>query len=127
MSEEREKSCTVMLACRNEAIAGWLRTALDPASFLVVEAAFGAQFLPAVRMHHPDVAIIDLALGHDAASMMISILKSMSHAARIVVLSFEPSRDDARVIEQGIFYYLADPEEGRLVEVVRAAARGRGI
>lgn len=114
-----------ILVCSHSAsVAAILRHGLDD-TFVVATADFGAPFLGTVRSFRPDVAVVDLATGHDAASVMIAILKDVVPRTRIVAVSTCSSLADGAVLEQGIYFYAPDIGDARLLEIVAAAARAR--
>ena len=65
-----------------------------------------------------------LACGKEKMPELVtSILRKVRPNLKIIALTPVSSPNDAKVIEQGIFYYLAKPVGDELVEAVQAAAK----
>ena len=58
-----------------------------------------------------------------AAQVEIAVLKNIRPEVRIIALSREPSKEDAQVVERGVFYYLAQDWRPVIVDVIQAASR----
>lgn len=72
----------------------------------------------------PDVLVLDIeGQGSIQAKELVRILRKISPALRIVVLSAISAFEDGEVIEEGVFYYMTKPAGGMLVEIVEAAGR----
>jgi len=105
--------------CLSEALAG----VLPEDRFVVAAATPGSGVMATVRRERPHVAIVDrIDERPQAAPLEIAALKELCPDARIIVLSVRSSDEDAKVVEQGIFYYMAAPQVSDLVRVIHAAA-----
>lgn len=71
----------------------------------------------------PDILIFELGLNEDAPDVVISAIKKLRPNLKIIALSKSPSPKDADVVEQGVFYYMAIPEEEELVQVIQSAVK----
>lgn len=101
-----------------------LSQTLSSTQFTVVEVRPGPGVLGTVRREQPQIAVVDrIDERPEAAQLEIALLKELCPEARIIALSGESSDADAAVVEQGIFYYMAEPAVGDLVRVIQAAER----
>lgn len=81
-----------------------------------------AELVERVRARSPDVAVIDRIDERPvAAQLEIALLKERSPHVRIIAVSARSTKEDAAVVEQSIFYYLAGGTETQLARVVEAA------
>lgn len=71
----------------------------------------------------PDILIFELGLNEQSPDVLISAIKKIRPNLKIIALSKSPSAKDADVVEQGVFYYMAKPEDEELVQVIQAAVK----
>ena len=114
---------TVLVASPDAGVARLLALHLGASALRIVAAAPGPSFLATARASHASIAVIDLALGREAARLMMAVLRDLWPGIRVIAVSRHPSLEDAAVVEDGVYYYLAEPPGPRLVRVVEAAAR----
>jgi len=113
----------VLVVSTDGTLCDFLRRELPQAEFAVVPTAPGAEFVRSARQACPDVAVIDrVHARRDVAEVEVALLRSLRPEARIILVSEVPSRDDARLVEVGVFFYLSASPPLRLPELVRAAA-----
>ena len=74
----------------------------------------------------PDILLLELDPKEQTPELVISVLRDVRPNLKIIALAPVSSPNDAKVIEQGIFYYRAKPVGEELVEAVRAAAKAIG-
>ncbi|MBI4600852.1 MAG: hypothetical protein HY721_02720 [Planctomycetes bacterium] len=114
----------VLVDSPDASIGELLRERLPGSDFHVVSTQPGPAFLRTARCVLPDIAVVDRVHERaEAALLEIAVLKDARPGVRIIALSEESSPKDARVVEQGIFYYMTLPTGRELVQVIRAAAR----
>lgn len=95
-----------------------------PARFDVIDVRPGPAVLQALRHAHPRVAVVDrIDERPEAAQLEIALVKDLAPAARIIALTGKSSEADASVVEQGLFYYMAESLNGELKRVIHAAAQ----
>ncbi len=116
-------SVTVLIKSSNQETLELLRGSLPAEHFKVVILEAEASFVEVVRSERPEIAVIDCVdQSPDAAQLEIDVLKSVRPDVRIIALSENPSPNDARIVERGLFYYLANPTASDLLRVIEAAA-----
>lgn len=114
----------VLVCSPSGGIQNFVKYQLPVSEFSVVAVQPGPEFVETARREHPDIAVIDCVPNRlDAAQMEIAFLKDTRPDVRIIVLSEESSVEDARIVEQGIFYYMTAPPGMELIQVILAAAR----
>jgi DNA-binding NtrC family response regulator len=105
-----------------------LAEAFCPAQLCVIEVRPGPGMLEMARRTQPHVAIIDSIHERlDAAELEIAFLKDLLPDIQIIVLSQHSSLGDARIVEQGVFYYMAAPPGEELVRIVEAAGHSLAL
>jgi len=118
------KPLRVLVISPERSVEDLLRRELPPADFDVARLAPGGALVAALRSLRPDIAVIDRAQARrEAVPMEVALLRDVRAGIRIIVLSREPSLDDADLAELGLFYLLRAAPPVRLPELVRAAAR----
>ena len=102
----------------------FLEGELVPELFKVVYTQPGSEFVEVLPRVRPHVAILDRVHERsDAAVLEVLMLKAVCPDARIIVLSEASSPQDAKIVELGVFYYLASPGWVELREVIEAAVQ----
>ncbi|HSE42433.1 MAG TPA: hypothetical protein VLH08_16830 [Acidobacteriota bacterium] len=114
----------VLVCSPSGGIQNFVEYQLPASEFSVVAVQPGPEFVEIARREHPDIAVIDCVPHRlDAAQMEIAFLKDIRPDVRIIALSEESSVEDAKIVEQGIFYYMTAPPGRELIQVIVAAAR----
>jgi DNA-binding response OmpR family regulator len=114
----------VLVSSPDGALGKLLKAGLRSPDLEVVACLPGPSFMAAARRERPDIAVIDRVDERpDAATMEVLVLKDLRSDVRIIAVSGSSSPRDARVVEHGVFYYLAAPPGAELIQVVEAAAR----
>lgn len=113
----------VLVVSPERVLMDFLKRELDEAEFALVPTLPGAEFVRSLRQASPDIAVIDrIHAARDVAEMEVALLRDVRPGARIILVSEIPSREDARLVEAGVFFYLSASPPLRLPELVRAAA-----
>ena len=95
-----------------------------PSDFEVIDIRPGPDVVEVARREQPQIAVIDgIHERADVALMEIALLKDLQPDVQIIVLSERSSVRDARIVEQGIFYYMTAPPGQELIRVIEAAIR----
>jgi DNA-binding response OmpR family regulator len=102
----------------------FLRKGLSEPDFKVVTCLPGPSFMAVAYREHPEIAVIDRVNDRpDTAAMEILVLKEIRPNVRIIALSGSSSPQDARIVEHGIFFYMATPTGAEVIQVIEAAAK----
>lgn len=124
------ESVRVIVVSSAATLAASLGCALDPERFHVTHVRPGPGLVDAVRRERPQVAVVDrIDERPQAAQLEIALLKDRCSEVQVIAVSGRSSESDARVVEQGIFYYLTEPtgqELPRLIEAAAATLKRRG-
>lgn len=97
---------------------------------VVAEAASGELALAMVTEHAPDVVLMDLQMGEGMDGVAATrALQRLPDPPRVLILTtYDTDADILRAVEAGAAgYLLKDAPPDRLVEAVRAAARGETV
>ena len=114
----------VLVISPDAGLEEFLTRELPPDEFEIVGTRPGPGMVPAARRGHADIAVVDrVDSRRDAAALELAVLRDVRRDVRLIVVSGAPSPEDARLVEDGIFYYLPASPPVRLPELVRAAAR----
>jgi DNA-binding NarL/FixJ family response regulator len=118
----------VALADDHDRVRAGIRNLLERASDIVVvaEAKDGWEALDVVRMHKPDVLILDMEMPHLNGNEVAQKLKEEASPVRIIALSaHEDTQYILGMLENGASGYLMKEEAPEiLLKAVRSVARG---
>lgn len=118
------KPFKVLVISSDGAMQKFVEERLRRSEFVVVPVQPGPAFLKTVRQEHPQIAVIDcVPFRLETSQMEIALLKDIQPDVRIIALSEESSVEDAKIVEQGIFYYMTAPVGAELIQVIKAAGR----
>lgn len=113
----------VLVVSTDQAVADFLRRELATSEFEVLPTLPGPEFVRALRRARPDIAVIDRVHARgDVAEVEVALLRDARPEVRVILVSEVPSREDGRLVEAGVFFYLSASPPLRLPELVRAAA-----
>lgn len=97
---------------------------------VVGEASSGEEALDVVRTQHPDVVLMDLRLGSgmDGAEATGAIIAGERPPKVVVLTTYDTDADILRAVEAGASgYLLKDSDPEKLINAIRAAARGETV
>jgi DNA-binding NarL/FixJ family response regulator len=96
---------------------------------IVAEAGDGAKAIDAVEQHHPDVILLDISMpGMDGISATGDLRRKYPSMGIIILSMFAEDAYIIRAIRAGANgYLLKNSEAGKVIEAIRAAARGESI
>ena len=117
-------SIRVLVNSPDRDIGDFLKERLFLPQWEVISTRPGPEFVEVAQRERPEIAVIDRI--HErlaAAQVEIAVLKNIRPEVRIIALSREPSKEDAQVVERGVFYYLAQDWRPVIVDVIQAASR----
>jgi DNA-binding response OmpR family regulator len=113
----------VLVDSPDPATGEFLEGNLPPDRFQVVTVGSRLGFVEFARQQRPEIAVLDwVHEGPEAVQLKIAVLKQIRPQVRIIAMSERPSVRDAKIVEEGIFYYLGAAVGVQLVRVVEAAA-----
>ena len=114
----------ILVISPTDGIREILATAPSSSTFDVIDIRPGPGVVDVARREQPEIAIIDgIHERAETALLEIALLKDLQPDVQIIVLSERSSVRDARIVEQGIFYYMTAPPGQELIRVVEAAIR----
>lgn len=101
----------------------------QPDLLVVAEAGSGAEAVVQARTHLPDVVLMDLRMpGGDGVRATSEIARTQPGTRVLVLTTYDTDSDILRAVEAGATgYLLKDVTAERLVDAVRAAARGETV
>lgn len=96
---------------------------------IVAEAGDGAKAIEAVELHRPDVILLDISMpGMDGISATTDLRRRYPAMGIIILSMFAEDAYIIRAIRAGANgYLLKNSEAGKVIESIRAAARGESI
>lgn len=97
---------------------------------VVGEASSGEEALDVVRAQQPDVVLMDLRLGSgmDGAEATGAIIAGERPPKVVVLTTYDTDADILRAVEAGASgYLLKDSDPEKLINAIRAAARGETV
>lgn len=112
---------TVLVISPDPALSTFLEEKLHDSRYEIVNCRPGSKF--AELASRSKIAIVDrINERPEAARREIAVLKKIDPTLPIIAVSEKSSDRDARVVNQGVFYYLAGYSEQKLLRIVYAAA-----
>ncbi|ONI75223.1 DNA-binding response regulator [Actinosynnema sp. ALI-1.44] len=101
----------------------------EPDIEIVAEAGSGAEAVALVRLHRPEIVMLDLRMdGMDGADTTRHIREISPETVVIIVTTYDDAADILRCIEAGAAgYMLKGSSRTELVDAVRAAAGGATV
>jgi DNA-binding NtrC family response regulator len=116
----------VLVISPEASVEALLGCQLPPGDFEVVRQAPGGGLVEAIRRVRPHIAVIDEVHARPiAVAMEVALLRDARPEVRVIAVSTATGseREDARLIELGLFFYLRAATPVRLPDLVLAAAR----
>ena len=115
------KPIRILVISPEMSVGSFLEGALPVSQFRVLNSTPGPSIMEPA--HQADIAVIDsIDERPDVAQLEIAMLKNKNSKMPIIVISRNSSDQDIRVVEQGVFYYLAGEPEQKLIRIIHAAA-----
>jgi len=120
----RKRVLKVMVVETGPATGHYLNVHLPRSRFEVSSCAPGKGFLAEAKATRPDIVVLDRFDERPrAAEVELELLKEIRPEVRVIAVAGESSPNDARLLEQGVFFYMAEDEGPAIVQVIEAAAR----
>jgi DNA-binding NtrC family response regulator len=113
----------VLMSLSDNKLGEAIQERLNAGEFDLLKVNPSSELLPVVCNETPDILVFELDPYERFIEWLIFVLKKLRPNLKIIAFSESSSRMDARVIEQGIFYYMTKPTSEEIVQVVQAAAK----
>ncbi|RIX59475.1 DNA-binding response regulator [Paenibacillus nanensis] len=93
---------------------------------VVAQGGNGAETLQMIRLHHPDVSVLDIEMPLMSGLDVADELKRLNHPGKVIILTtFAKAGYFQRAVKAGVSgYLLKDSPSGELAEAIRRAAGG---
>jgi DNA-binding response OmpR family regulator len=105
----------ILIVDDNEDIRFFVRTALTPEGFDVIEAADGNQALEIFRKQEPAVIILDLSIGQPDGFEVCREIRKVSTVPIIMLTSHVEEMDEAMCLAAGADDYITKPVSARIL------------
>jgi DNA-binding response OmpR family regulator len=105
----------ILIVDDNEDIRFFVRTALTPEGFDVIEAADGNQALEIFRRREPAVIILDLSIGQPDGFEVCREIRKVSTVPIIMLTSHDEEMDEAMCLAAGADDYITKPVSARIL------------
>jgi DNA-binding response OmpR family regulator len=105
----------ILIVDDNEDIRFFVRTALTPEGFDVIEAADGNQALDIFRKREPAVIILDLSIGQPDGFEVCREIRKISTVPIIMLTSHDEEMDEAMCLAAGADDYITKPVSARIL------------
>lgn len=106
---------TILIVDDNEDIRFFVRTALTPEGFDVIEAADGTKALEIFRKSEPAVIILDLSIGQPDGFEVCREIRKVSTVPIIMLTSHDEEMDEAMCLAAGADDYITKPVSARIL------------
>jgi two-component system response regulator ResD len=105
----------ILIVDDNEDIRFFVRTALTPEGFEVIEAADGNKALEIFRKREPAVIILDLSIGQPDGFEVCREIRKVSTVPIIMLTSHDEEMDEAMCLAAGADDYITKPVSARIL------------
>lgn len=105
----------ILIVDDNEDIRFFVKTALSPEGFEVIEAANGSQALEIFRKKEPSVIILDLSIGQPDGFEVCREIRKVSTVPIIMLTSHVEEMDEAMCLAAGADDYITKPVSARIL------------
>jgi DNA-binding response OmpR family regulator len=105
----------ILIVDDNEDIRFFVRSALSPEGFEVVEAANGIKALELFRKREPSVIILDLSIGQPDGFEVCREIRKVSTVPIIMLTSHDEEMDEAMCLAAGADDYITKPVSARIL------------
>ena len=105
----------ILIVDDNEDIRFFVRTALTPEGFDVIEAADGTKALEIFRKREPAVIILDLSIGQPDGFEVCREIRKVSTVPIIMLTSHDEEMDEAMCLAAGADDYITKPVSARIL------------
>jgi DNA-binding response OmpR family regulator len=105
----------ILIVDDNEDIRFFVRNALTPEGFEVIEAADGKQALEIFRKGEPSVIILDLSIGQPDGFEVCREIRKVSTVPIIMLTSHDEEMDEAMCLAAGADDYITKPVSARIL------------
>ena len=105
----------ILIVDDNEDIRFFVRTALTPEGFDVIEAADGTKALEIFRKSEPAVIILDLSIGQPDGFEVCREIRRVSTVPIIMLTSHDEEMDEAMCLAAGADDYITKPVSARIL------------
>lgn len=105
----------ILIVDDNEDICFFVRTALAPEGFEVIEAADGHKALEIFRKREPAVIILDLSIGQPDGFEVCREIRKVSTVPIIMLTSHDEEMDEAMCLAAGADDYITKPVSARIL------------
>jgi DNA-binding response OmpR family regulator len=105
----------ILIVDDNEDIRFFVRTALTPEGFDVIEAADGTKALDLFRKREPSVIILDLSIGQPDGFEVCREIRKVSTVPIIMLTSHDEEMDEAMCLAAGADDYITKPVSARIL------------
>lgn len=106
---------TILIVDDNEDIRFFVRAALTPEGFEVIEAANGVKALEIFRKSEPSVIILDLSIGQPDGFEVCREIRKVSTVPIIMLTSHDEEMDEAMCLAAGADDYITKPVSARIL------------
>lgn len=98
----------------------FLKKNLGTGEFDVFEVSSDSEVIQKNNEEYPDILLLDFDAVQMPRDTLVSILHKMNPDLEVILLTGVSSLEDAKAIEQGVFYYTTKPVGPEIIEVIKA-------
>ena len=114
----------ILIVDDNEDIRNFLRTALEPEGYQIIEVADGTSALATIERSEPDLIILDLSIGQPDGMEVCRFIRKESSVPIIILTSRSDEIDEAMCLAIGADDFIAKPVSSRIL-ILRVATQMR--
>ena len=116
----KEVNPTVLIMSKDPECINFLREHLDEKEFDMLEATSDSEVIQKNNEEYPDILLLDFESINMPADILVSVLHKINPHLEVIFITGASSLEDAKAIEQGVFYYTSKPVGPEIIEVIKA-------
>ena len=113
----------VLVRTTRAELTKFLEQRLAPGEYQIVAGSLDAPIMDQVLEQFPDILLFELAASESPENIVLHKIRKVHPYLKVIFLSQHSTPEDARIVEQGLFYYTAMADVEEILEVIQAAAR----
>ncbi|MCF8530215.1 MAG: response regulator transcription factor [Candidatus Nanopelagicales bacterium] len=105
----------ILIADDNEDIRDFLAVALKQSGYHVIQAASGSQALDKFKQTKPDLAILDIGMGHPDGLEVSKQIRAVSHIPIIILTARDTDIDEVMSLALGVDDFITKPATAQVI------------
>ena len=114
---------TVLMMSRDTVCINFLKNHLDAGEFEILEVSSDSDVIQKNNEEYPDILLLDFEAVQMPPDILVSVLHKINPHLQVILVAGVSSLEDAKAIEQGVFYYTSKPIGTEVIEALKAGRK----